>query len=319
MILESGDVVLIPAARDFVMSSLIPPEPGEADPDPVRLADGEVRIGPLEGPADIRLLIGYCEFGSPDAALLVPLLPRLIRVNGDTRLSTLLGLVGDEVHATRPARDVVLERLLEVLLIEILRSTAGTAASPGLLRGLADERVGAVLRRMHDRPQHSWTVPLLAAEASLSRSAFFERFRRSVGTAPMDYLLAWRMALAKDMLRSKTGSVAEIAEGVGYASATTFTIAFTREAGLSPTRYARGEAVARTKVAEPEAARPPAPHDADPFDEARLEDRPAPWLGDVGQRSATTDPAPRRIRTGSPGGSDARGRRSFRTGPRGLG
>ena len=252
MILEQGDFVLIPAAPEFEMSSLIPPEPDEVDPAPVRLASGEIRNGTLDGPADVRLLIGYCEFGSPDATLLVSLLPRMIHVSGDTRLSTLLGLVGDETGASRPARDVVLEHLLQVLLIEALRSTAGTAASPGLLRGLADERVGASLREMHDRPGHHWTVPLLAAEAALSRSAFFERFRRTVGAAPMDYLLSWRMALAKDMLRSKTGSVAEIAERVGYASPVTFTIAFTREAGLSPTRYARGDASVGTKVAEPE-------------------------------------------------------------------
>lgn len=240
--LEPGDFVLIPAAPDFSVSSLPEPAAEGPDRDPVRLPDGEVRSGSPDGPADVRLLIGYCEFGSPDAALLVPLLPRLIHVRGDGRLATLLGLVGDEVHAARPAREVVLDRLLEVLLIEALRSTAGTAASPGLLRGLADERIAAVLRRMHDRPEHPWTVRLLATEAALSRSAFFERFRRAVGMAPIDYLSAWRLALARDMLRRRAGSIAEIAARVGYASATTFTIAFTREVGISPTRYARAEA-----------------------------------------------------------------------------
>ncbi|MEO9338771.1 helix-turn-helix domain-containing protein [Mesorhizobium sp. SB112] len=43
----------------------------------------------------------------------------------------------------------------------------------------------------------------LAREAALSRSTFFERFRREVGVAPMEYLLGWRMALAKDRLLRK--------------------------------------------------------------------------------------------------------------------
>ncbi len=73
----------------------------------------------------------------------------------------------------------------------------------------------------------------------MSRSAFFERFNREVGMAPMEYLLSWRMALAKNLLRKKEGNVAEIAERVGYGSASTFSVAFTRFVGVPPTRYAK--------------------------------------------------------------------------------
>lgn len=118
---------------------------------PVRLADGQFRLGDQAGPPDVRFLIGHCVFGSPDAALLVSLLPRVVHIRGDERLATIVQLVGEESRAMRPARDVVLARLLEVLLIETLRSTAGTSAPPGLLRGLADERLGAAIRRMHER------------------------------------------------------------------------------------------------------------------------------------------------------------------------
>jgi AraC-like DNA-binding protein len=92
---------------------------------------------------------------------------------------------------------------------------------------------------MHDSMARPWTVAQLAKEAALSRSAFFERFSRAVGVAPMAYLLAWRMALAKNLLRRKEGGVAEVAERVGYGSASAFSVAFTRHVGLPPTRYAR--------------------------------------------------------------------------------
>jgi AraC-like DNA-binding protein len=82
-------------------------------------------------------------------------------------------------------------------------------------------------------------VAQLAAAAALSRSAFFERFSRAVGVAPMEYLLSWRMALAKNLLRRKDSGVAKIAERVGYSSASAFSVAFTRYVGLPPTQYAQ--------------------------------------------------------------------------------
>ncbi len=71
---------------------------------------------------------------------------------------------------------------------------------------------------MHGEPTRAWTVGALAKEAALSRSTFFERFRREVGVAPMEYLLGWRMAMAKDMLRGDGVSVGEVAQRVGYSS-----------------------------------------------------------------------------------------------------
>jgi len=239
--LQPGDFLLVPAAYGATMCSLEPPPEG-IESTPVEQGNGEFRIGAQDGPADLRMLAGHCSFDSPDAALLVSLLPQLVHVRGEQRLAMLVKLVGEESREQRPARDVILARLLEVLLIEALRSTTGTAASPGLVRGLADARVAFALRAMHERPAHAWTVAKLAGEAALSRSAFFERFNRTVGVAPMAYLLAWRMAQAKHLLRKNEGSVAGIAERVGYSSASTFSIAFTRHVGLAPSRYAREHA-----------------------------------------------------------------------------
>jgi AraC-like DNA-binding protein len=246
--LQADDFVLIPSGFGRSMSSLDPPSPDETVTSPVRQADGQFRLGTQSGPFDVRFLIGHCAFGSPDAALLVSLLPQLVHVRGDKRLAALVQLVGDESRAARPAREVILTRLLEVLLIEALRSTAGTGtgttASPGLLRGLADERLAAAIRCMHEHPTRSWTVAQLAKEAALSRSAFFERFSRAVGVAPMEYLLGWRMAMAKNLFQRNEASVAEVAERVGYRSASAFSVAFTRFVGAPPTRYARDHAAA---------------------------------------------------------------------------
>jgi AraC-like DNA-binding protein len=138
---------------------------------------------------------------------------------------------------------MVLSRLLEVLFIEALRSGTEIGASPGLMRGLGDDRLAAAIRRIHEDPRRAWTIADLAKAAALSRSAFFARFTGAVGMAPMEYLLAWRMALGKSLLR-RNESVSKVAVQVGYGSASAFSVAFTRHVGVPPARYAKGAVAA---------------------------------------------------------------------------
>lgn len=237
--LEAGDFVLLPATPGFTMSSFEPARPVFVDPTKMPAPTGEVRHGRRGGPPDVRLLGGYFAFDSPDAALLVSLLPTLLHVRGVERLSVLVRFVSEESGERRAGRNLVLARLVELLLIEALRSKPGDETPPGLLRGLADTRLAAAIRHMHGDPGRSWTVAQLAKKVALSRSAFFERFTQALGLPPMEYLLAWRMAVAKDLLGRDDIGVAEVAERVGYNSASTFSTAFSRHVGQSPSRYAR--------------------------------------------------------------------------------
>lgn len=237
--LETGDFVLLPATPGFTLSGFERVTPKRVDPDAVPTTADEVRHGTRGGRPDVRLLGGYFEFDSPDAALLVSLLPALVHVRGVERLTTLVRLVGEESLAARSGRELVLTRLVEILLIEALRASAGDGSPPGLVRGLADARLAPALRRMHAELARPWTVPQLARAAGLSRSSFFERFSRTVGVPPMEYLLAWRMAVARSLLRRQDLSIAEVAERVGYGSASTFSTAFSRHVGQPPRRYAR--------------------------------------------------------------------------------
>jgi AraC-like DNA-binding protein len=239
LILQAGDFLLVPAMRDLIKESLDSPQ-DETPGEPIDVGDGRFRVGRADELPNLRVRIGHCSFGSPDVALLVPLLPQVVLARDQPRLATLTQLVGDETQAHRPARELVLERLLEVLLIEALRcGSERQNAPPGLARGLADDRVAAALRALHARPDSPWTVAGLASEASLSRSAFFARFVRTVGMPPMEYLLAWRMALAGGLLRGQELGLDQIAERVGYSSASTFSVAFARYAGMPPARYGR--------------------------------------------------------------------------------
>lgn len=237
--IEAGDFILLPSTPGFTMSSFEAAKPEQIDPKIAPASSGEVRHGTRGGRPDVRLLGGYFVFDSPDAALLVSLLPGMIHVRGEERLTTLVRLVGGESIAQRSGRELVLTRLVEVLLIEALRSTSSEDASPGLLRGLADAQLAKAIRQIHADVARSWTVAQLAKTAALSRSAFFDRFTRAVGMPPMEYLLAWRMAVARSLLREQDLTIGEVAERVGYSSASSFSTAFSRHVGQPPSHYAR--------------------------------------------------------------------------------
>ena len=238
--ISAGDFVLLPTTPAFTISSFEPTTPAvHIDPKVVPGGDGERRHGDPSGAPDMRSLGGAFLFDGSDPRLLVSLLPRVVHVRGSTRLSQLVRMVGDEYMVPKPGNEFMLSQLVGMLLIEAMRSAATGSAPPGLLRGLGDERLAPALEQMHARIDRAWTVEQLAKIAALSRSAFFDRFTRTVGVAPMEYLLAWRMEIAKELLRREGLAVVQVAERVGYGSASSFSAAFSRHLGQPPSHYAR--------------------------------------------------------------------------------
>ena len=236
--LGAGDFAFVPASFD-VTTSDVDTTTYAADPIRKEISPGVFRLGLERENVGVRMLIGHCAFVADEADMLIALLPRLTCVREEPRLAVLAELIADEYRQERPGRDAILSRLLEALLIEALRAAPLTRAAPGLLRGLDDARLAAALRSIHTEPDRSWSVPELAREAGLSRSAFFERFGREVGVTPMEYLLGWRMTLARDLLGDPAIRIAEVANRLGYRSASTFSVAFTRHTGIAPSHYSR--------------------------------------------------------------------------------
>jgi AraC-like DNA-binding protein len=235
---SAGDFVLLPATPAFTISSFAPASPVLLDPDEIPHTHDELRYGEQAGVPDMRSLGGAFLFDCADPALLVSLLPQVVHVRNSARLSQLVQMVAEEYADQKPGNAFMLSRLVEMLLVEAMRAAASGNAPPGLLRGLQDERLAPALKQIHARVSHGWTIEQLAKLAALSRSAFFGRFMRVVGVAPMEYLLAWRMEIARELLRDNKLSVAEIAERVGYGSSSTFSVAFSRHVGQPPSQYA---------------------------------------------------------------------------------
>ncbi len=237
--ISAGDFVLLPTTPPFTISSEAPAPAVHLDPNALAGTRDEVRYGEQAGVPDMRSLGGSFLFEASDPTLLVSLLPTVVHVRGSGRLSQLVKLVGEESADGKPGSEIMLSRLVDLLLVEAMRSTTSGSAPPGLLRGLGDERLAVALKQIHARIGHAWSVEQMAKAAALSRSSFFERFQRKVGVAPMEYLLSWRMEIAKGLLRRDGLSVTEVAGRVGYGSGSAFSIAFSRHVGQSPSRYAR--------------------------------------------------------------------------------
>jgi len=236
--ISAGDFVLLPTTPAFTISSFVPAPPVYMDPNKVSGGKSELRYGEQQGQPDMRSLGGSFLFDCADPRLLVSLLPAVVHVQGSKRLTQLVQMVGEESADEKPGNEFMLSRLIDMLLVEAMRSTTAGSAPPGLLRGLGDERLAAALKLMHAHIDRPWTVTQLAKVAALSRSTFFERFTRTVGVAPMEYLLSWRMEIARDLLRHDELTIAEVAERVGYGSTSTFSVAFSRHVGQPPSQYA---------------------------------------------------------------------------------
>lgn len=239
--LHEGDFAFLPAMPGFTLASDLDIKPRLVPFDHSRAT----HYGAKSGPETMRMLGGYFRFDRANAQLLVRLLPPVVHIRRDeegaARVRRVVELIGEEADTDRPGRDLILEHLVQALLVEALRFRPASVArqSQGLLAGLCDPALARALRDIHVDVARRWTVAELARTAYMSRAVFAERFAQKVGMPPMQYLLEWRMAIAKDMLRRDGPPLAEVAERVGYQSASAFSTAFTRLTGCSPGVFAR--------------------------------------------------------------------------------
>lgn len=238
--LERGDFLLLPSTPAFTLGSQ-PGMTGELR-DPM---DMPVRHGEQEGDADFASLGGTFGIEKANATLLLSLLPRMIHIPASEgragRLNRVIQQITEECENEEPGKEMMLQRLLEVLLIEALRWRGGSDDErlSRLLNGLLDPSLARALRAMHANVRSHWTVAELAHIAGLSRSAFAARFCKAFGCGPMEYLAQWRMALAKDALMRGGKALDKIADDIGYESASAFSTAFRKRLGCSPGRFAQ--------------------------------------------------------------------------------
>lgn len=241
VLLREGDFFLLGNPPRYVLGSALGVRPRSAKALLATSPDGALRIGP-EREEDTFVCGGHFVFDDQNAPLLLDFLPMLVHIRAGDPRSKLFGHVSDllvhEVETNAVGGSLVIDRLAQVLLVHMLRAHAEQPVRPaGWLAALRDDRIGAALRAMHGDIAHRWTLDELARIAIMSRSAFSAAFKSQVGIAPLEYLIEWRMAVARDALSRKTKSISELAFATGYESESAFSTAFRRVVGSSPKQF----------------------------------------------------------------------------------
>ena len=237
--LTAGDVALVRESIEHQMAH----EPGApVIPFGELSVDGTPRGRTVEGdgPATVFFCGAYDFEGDLWRPMLDSLAPAVpTRPAPGSTLRATMDLLGREIMNDASGQQALLDRLLDVALIQILRQhfTASGEGAPRWFRASADPHIGPALRALHEDPARPWTVADLAGAANLSRSAFARRFTALLGVAPLTYLTEWRMSLARERLRNSDERLAAIAHGLGYASEFAFAAAFKRHHGAAPGRW----------------------------------------------------------------------------------
>ena len=174
---------------------------------------------------------------------LLELMPEVLHVRGggsdDPSLLPLLEAMASEIGNQRVGAATVMTRLADIVITRVVRGWADsrTEDTTGWLAAIRDPQIGRALAAFHRRPSQAWSVVSLAAAANLSRSIFSERFAAVLGTPPAAYVARWRMHLAGTWLRAKRLTVSEVATRLGYESEASFSRAFKRFMGASPSTF----------------------------------------------------------------------------------
>jgi AraC-like DNA-binding protein len=185
-----------------------------------------------------RSVICAYEGRSEVGARLLDALPTVLVLRGDEWDSPLVDLLAAEAGNDGPGQEAYLDRLLDLLLIAVLRTwfeRAGNA--PTWWHAEHDSVVGPALKLIYNNPAHPWTVANLAAAVGCSRAMFARRFTEQVGEPPIGFLTGWRLALAADLLRSSQVTIAAVARQVGYSTPFALSSAFKRAYGVSPNTH----------------------------------------------------------------------------------
>ncbi|MYV97406.1 AraC family transcriptional regulator [Streptomyces sp. SID3343] len=258
--LEAGDVAIVLGPDHYRVSDdpTSPPQivihPGQRCTTPDgRDLEKEMALGVRSWgnspDAETIMLTGTYQLAGEVSRPLLEALPGLLVIRDDEWDCPLIPLLAAEIVKDEPGQDALLDRLLDLLLIAILRawfSRSGTEA-PGWYRAHRDPVVGQALCLIHNNPERPWTVASLATATGVSRASLARRFTDLIGEPPMAFLTTWRLSLAADLLCEPEATVGAVAEKVGYGSAFALSTAFKRVRGVSPREH-RTLALRRERV-----------------------------------------------------------------------
>jgi AraC-like DNA-binding protein len=250
--LAGGDVALLPHGTPHTMRDSL-------DTQPVAIEELMANACPTHKTVDhggggpMSLIVsGYFSFENRVAAYFLDPLDAVVHIPADEAakvpyLDATLKFLAMETASDAPGAQTIVERLTDVLFVEILRAHIAQLEKTGdscekqagIMRAVVDPQLGNAFKQIHAEPQHPWTVEELAKRVNMSRTGFAVKFAQKAGISPLEYVRKWRMQKAGDFLRQGVDNLEEIAARVGYESGAAFSKAFKREMGVPPGTYRR--------------------------------------------------------------------------------
>jgi AraC-like DNA-binding protein len=240
--LQTGDCFLLPTGRPLRLASDLTLAPINASAFYASGRNGG--IVSLNGGGSCLIVGGHFTLTGGHARILLGALPPIVHLQTESDKAALrwsLERMRQELREQRPGGVLVTQQLAYMMLVQALRlHLEGGGGGVGWMFALTDKQLSLAMNAMHENPAHRWTLQTLAERAGMSRTIFTLRFKKTVGSSPMEYLTRWRMLLAGDRLQHTADAVSEIALSLGYESESAFSKAFKRVMGCSPRQYARG-------------------------------------------------------------------------------
>lgn len=238
--LETGDVLLINQTHPFTLASDLRLPPRDAMEVFASKVDG---ITHYDDGDDVFMLGGHVTLNPARGHLLRDILPPFIHVQSAAPeaevMRMLLAQLRQEINEARVGMTLATTHLAQLMFVQVLRAHMQSTPSltSGWLQALADERIARALGLMHAEPGRVWNLEALAKAANMSRTTFTDRFKQTMGVAPLAYFTRWRMYLAERALSEKDTPIGTLAFDLGYASESAFSHAFKRNVGVAPRRY----------------------------------------------------------------------------------
>lgn len=222
--LGPGDLIFLGSGIDHVLTSE-PPQGGAA-------AQSDSTL----------LLCGYCNFEGDTLTPLHSIFPKVTIVREEELhqhpwLKGTFDQLSAEYMSQKPGTEIIVNKLTEVVLVELIRINFGRQDTHSFLMALNDKRISKALQLIHSTPQEPWTIELLAHKIGMSRAAFAKRFRDMVGEPMFSYLSKLRVQKAKEFLQSTALPVGDIALNIGYESERAFVKTFSKYVGMTPKQY----------------------------------------------------------------------------------
>ena len=242
--LNTGDCFVLPRGWPFRLATDLTLTPVDA----LTIFSTARRNGDIvsfKGGGECFIVGGHFLLSGGHAGILLGALPPIVHIRKESDRAAMrwsIERMMQELHEPQPGGSLVSQHLAHMMLVQALRLhlAEGLKGGVGWLFALADKQMSAAINAMHDDPAHRWTVQELAEHVGMSRSIFALKFKRTVGTSPMEYLTRWRMLLAGDRLGNSSDSISVIALSLGYESESAFSTAFKKVMGCSPRQYSRG-------------------------------------------------------------------------------